>query len=94
MHPPELNNQSSHTFAEFFAGIGLMRIGLERAGWRIAFANDIDECKWRMYRDNFGDTGEFLVGDVRQLHMTKMPSVALSTPRARSSKRLWTTTNK
>jgi site-specific DNA-cytosine methylase len=28
------------TFAEFFAGIGLMRIGLERGGWRIAFAND------------------------------------------------------
>ena len=36
------------TFAEFFAGIGLMRIGLERAGWSIAFANDIDEDKWQM----------------------------------------------
>lgn len=34
-------------FAEFFGGIGLMRIGLERAGWRIAFANDIDEDTWR-----------------------------------------------
>jgi len=30
------------TVAEFFAGIGLMRIGLEKGGWRIAFANDID----------------------------------------------------
>jgi site-specific DNA-cytosine methylase len=27
------------TFAEFLAGIGLMRIGLENAGWHIAFAN-------------------------------------------------------
>jgi DNA (cytosine-5)-methyltransferase 1 len=27
--------------AEFFAGIGLMRIGLERAGWRVVFANDM-----------------------------------------------------
>jgi DNA (cytosine-5)-methyltransferase 1 len=36
-------------FAEFFAGIGLMRIGLERAGWRISFANDIEQDKWRMY---------------------------------------------
>ena len=67
------------TFAEFFAGIGLMRIGLERAGWRISFANDIDEDKWRMYRDNFGDTGEFVVGDVHQLDALKVPSVALAT---------------
>lgn len=52
------------TFAEFFAGIGLMRIGLERAGWRTEFANDTDEDKWRMYRNHFGDTGEFVVGDV------------------------------
>ncbi|MGA3179698.1 MAG: DNA cytosine methyltransferase [Verrucomicrobiota bacterium] len=50
------------TFAEFFAGIGLMRIGLEQAGWRIAFANDIEEDKWRMYSDNFGDTDEFSSG--------------------------------
>jgi site-specific DNA-cytosine methylase len=28
------------TVAEFFAGIGLMRIGLENAGWRIALAKD------------------------------------------------------
>jgi DNA (cytosine-5)-methyltransferase 1 len=37
------------TFAEFFAGIGLMRIGLERGSWRIVFANDIDEDKWQMF---------------------------------------------
>ncbi len=67
------------TFAEFFAGIGLMRIGLERAGWRIAFANDIDEDKWGMYREHFGDTGEFFVGDVHQLDAAKVPSVALAT---------------
>lgn len=67
------------TFAEFFAGIGLMRIGLERTGWRTAFANDIDEDKWRMYRDHFGDTGEFVVGDVHQLDAEKVPSVALAT---------------
>jgi DNA mismatch endonuclease, patch repair protein len=30
----------SKTFAEFFAGIGLMRIGLERQGWTSRFAND------------------------------------------------------
>ena len=34
------------TFAEFFAGIGLTRIGLENQGWSISYANDIDEKKY------------------------------------------------
>jgi DNA (cytosine-5)-methyltransferase 1 len=67
------------TFAEFFSGIGLMRIGLEQAGWRIAFANDIDEDKWQMYRDHFGETGEFVLGDVHKLDSAAVPSVALAT---------------
>jgi DNA (cytosine-5)-methyltransferase 1 len=32
--------------AEFFAGIGLMRMGLEQDGWTTAWANDFDEEKW------------------------------------------------
>ena len=43
------------TLGEFFAGIGLMRMGLERAGWRVSFANDIDEDKQQMYCDHVGD---------------------------------------
>lgn len=74
-----MNSIPAKSFAEFFAGIGLMRIGLERAGWRISFANDIEEDKWRMYRDNFGDTGEFVLGDVHQLDPSSVPSVALAT---------------
>ncbi len=66
-------------FAEFFAGIGLMRMGLEQAGWKIEFANDIDEDKWRMYRDHFGDTGEFVLNDVHQLDAGAIPSVTLAT---------------
>lgn len=42
------------TCAEFFAGIGLMRLGLERQGWRVTFANDIDERKRAMYQAHFG----------------------------------------
>lgn len=38
------------TFAEFSAGFGLMRIGLERRGWRIGCANDICSEKFEMYR--------------------------------------------
>ena len=67
------------TFAEFFAGIGLMRIGLERAGWSIAFANDIDQDKWQMYEDHFGDTGEFIVEDIHKLKLSQVPSVGLAT---------------
>ena len=31
--------------AEFFAGIGLMRMGLDREGWTTVWANDLDEKK-------------------------------------------------
>lgn len=67
------------TVAEFFAGIGLMRLGLEKAGWKVAFANDIDEDKWRMYRGHFGDDGTFVLADVHKLDVSKVPKVALAT---------------
>ncbi|MEI8289745.1 MAG: DNA (cytosine-5-)-methyltransferase [Verrucomicrobiota bacterium] len=67
------------TVAEFFAGIGLMRIGLEKAGWRTDFANDIDEDKWQMYRDHFGDGGEFVVEDIHKLKTDQVPDVSLAT---------------
>jgi hypothetical protein len=41
------------TAAEFFAGIGLVRLALERQGWRVVFANDIDPDKAEMYRQNW-----------------------------------------
>ncbi|MGO8929667.1 MAG: DNA cytosine methyltransferase [Limisphaerales bacterium] len=72
-------NLNDKTIAEFFAGIGLMRIGLENAGWRIAFANDIDQDKWQMYKDHFGDTGEFIVGDIHNLKPSQVPTVSLAT---------------
>jgi DNA (cytosine-5)-methyltransferase 1 len=72
-------NAQDKTVAEFFAGIGLMRIGLENAGWRIALANDIDHDKWQMYKDHFGDTGEFLVDDIHNLKTPQIPTVSLAT---------------
>jgi DNA (cytosine-5)-methyltransferase 1 len=72
-------NAQDMTVAEFFAGIGLMRIGLENAGWRIAFANDIDHDKWQMYRDHFGDTGKFIVEDIHKLNSSQIPTVSLAT---------------
>jgi DNA (cytosine-5)-methyltransferase 1 len=72
-------NSCEKTTAEFFAGIGLMRIGLENAGWSVTFANDIDGEKWQMYRDNFGDTGEFVVDDIHRLKSNQIPDIALAT---------------
>jgi DNA (cytosine-5)-methyltransferase 1 len=66
-------------FAEFFAGIGLMRMGLEQAGWRVAFANDIDQDKLQMYRGHFGAEDNFLLGDVHAIEPAQVPTVALAT---------------
>jgi DNA (cytosine-5)-methyltransferase 1 len=52
------------TFAEFFAGIGLVREALESREWRCVYANDIDLKKWEMYRGQFGPSPEFDLGDV------------------------------
>lgn len=68
------------TFAEFFAGIGLMRIGLEKAGWSIGFANDIDEDKRDMYRAQFADADEhFVLDDIHKLNPDNIPTVTLAT---------------
>ena len=40
-------NRVRLTVAEYFAGIGLMRLGLDQGGWETVFANDIDEKNWR-----------------------------------------------
>lgn len=42
-------------FAEFFAGVGLVREGLERSGWQCVWANDISADKMSTYVENFGD---------------------------------------
>ena len=55
------------TFSEFFAGIGLVRAGLQRSGWRVAFANDIDLRKKEMYEANFGPAPHYSTEDVHRL---------------------------
>lgn len=68
------------TFIEFFAGIGLMRMGLERQGWALAFANDIDPQKRAMYGGHFGDPGgHFLLGDIHTLAVDLLPTAVLAT---------------
>ena len=52
------------TFAEFFAGIGLVKEALRRSGWRCVYANDIDQKKKQIYDAHFGASSHFHLGDV------------------------------
>lgn len=67
-------------FAEFFAGIGLMRMGLEQCGWELAFANDIDPQKYAMYQQQFNDAAHhFLLGDIHHIDADAIPDITLAT---------------
>ncbi len=77
------------SFAEFFAGIGLMRFGLESADhpWACAYANDSDPGKRDMYLRHFGRSNRAASGitdrvddrDVRLVHGSDTPTVDLAT---------------
>lgn len=63
---------------EFFAGMGLMRAGLERVGIKTVFANDIDKTKAKLYNENWG-SDELHVGDIRALKGDHIPDAELVT---------------
>jgi DNA (cytosine-5)-methyltransferase 1 len=65
--------------AEFFSGIGLVRLALERRGWRVVFANDIDPKKAEMYRHNWPKDAHLVVGDIHALKADEVPSCTLFT---------------
>lgn len=64
--------------AEFFAGIGLVRVALERAGFDVVYANDIEISKRDMYVSNFG-ASHFVCGDVREVRGDQIPAIDLAT---------------
>lgn len=64
--------------AEFFAGIGLVRLGLERQEWQVVFANDIAPQKKEMYAANFGED-HWNPKDVHDLHPSEVPDCDLFT---------------
>lgn len=77
---PKSGDPVARTAIEFFAGIGLMRMGLEKAGWGVVYANDIDPLKLEMYREQFGEeSGHFVLGDIHKLNAQKIPSATLAT---------------
>ncbi len=66
--------------AEFFAGIGLMRVGLEKVGWEIKIANDIDPIKRKLYLNHFNNaSGHFILEDIHKLHPESIPDIDLAT---------------
>lgn len=50
-------------FVEFFAGVGLVREGLNKSNWNCVWANDISTDKKDTYIENFGDN-DFWLGDI------------------------------
>lgn len=61
------------SFAEFFAGIGLVREAVEPLGWHCVFANDIAPEKAEIYSGRFGGD-HLLVADVREVAVDDLPA--------------------
>ncbi len=68
------------TVAEYFAGIGLVRMGLQPHGWQVVFANDISEKKHEMYRAFFPDAeSHYAVRDIFEVDPACVPPTTLAT---------------
>ncbi|MGK9147710.1 DNA cytosine methyltransferase [Plantibacter flavus] len=64
---------------EFFAGIGLARIGLEAAGFKVTWSNDYEADKRSMYQTHFRDpqgSHEFRLGDIGTVSVDELPQDA------------------
>ncbi len=74
------NSRKRHTCAEYFAGIGLVRLGLEQAGWKVVFANDWAHDKFEMYSAHFKDASKhYRVQDIFSVCHTDIPNTLLAT---------------
>jgi DNA (cytosine-5)-methyltransferase 1 len=68
------------TFSEYFAGIGLVRMGLQPFGWQVVFANDISDKKYEMYKTFFSDADlHYKVEDVFNIDPASIPLTTLAT---------------
>lgn len=68
------------TCAEYFAGIGLIRLGLEQAGWEVVFSNDWAHGKYKMYSAHFKDASKhYKVQDIFSVCPADIPNTLLAT---------------
>ena len=65
------------TVAEYFAGIGLFRMGLEAAGWQVVYANDWSVERAQMYHGFFGD--DYHIEDIFAVCPDTVPPATLAT---------------
>ncbi len=73
-------NGDARPFAEFFAGIGLMRLGLERCGWKAVYANDCDKNKRAICQENFPEAEtHFQPGYIEKISGDSIPTIQLAT---------------
>lgn len=63
--------KNSFSFAEFFAGGGMVRQALDES-WACCFANDFDGKKALAYQENWGVNGELSVCDIRDVKPEKI----------------------
>jgi DNA (cytosine-5)-methyltransferase 1 len=71
---------SPYRVIEYFAGIGLVRMGLERDGWSVVFANDHSAKKYALYKGFFPDAADhYQVEDVFRLDPAAIPTGMLAT---------------
>lgn len=66
-------NDPSFTANEFFAGMGLVRLAVERANGSVRYANDIDALKERLYTAVFGAGAHFDRRDIAQVRAHDLP---------------------
>lgn len=64
------------TFISLFAGIEAPRLGLERAGWKCVWENEIDPHKIKVIKKQFGDK-ELDSRDIRTIPTSDIPSSTL-----------------
>ena len=58
------------TFIDLFAGIGGIRMGFERQGFKCVFSNEINDHACEMYEINFGDNPK---GDITRIDPKDLP---------------------
>ncbi len=64
--------QKSYTFIDLFAGIGGIRLGFEKAGFRCVYSNDINKSATETYEKNFQDRVD--AKDIRLVMAESIPS--------------------
>lgn len=73
-------NALERSVAEYFAGIGLVRMGLENAGWHINFANDFSKEKCEMYTAYFEDANQhYHLRNIFDIKPQDVPNTMLAT---------------